>query len=67
MFLTNRKKKIKMASIKVGSFYTTPVSGVNGIVSAITAKNGRKVVELTTLDGQRFSTLPRGLRAKVSA
>jgi hypothetical protein len=55
------------ASIKVGDFYTTSNSGIKGIVSAITARGNRKVVELTTLEGNVFSTLPRGLRAKVSA
>ena len=55
------------ASIKVGSFYTTSVSGINGIVAGITKRGNRKVVELVTLDGNVFSTLPRGLRAKVSA
>ena len=56
-----------MASIKVGSFYTTSVSGINGIVANITASRGRKVVELVTLEGNVFSTVPRGVRAKVSA
>ena len=56
-----------MASIKVGSLYTTPVSKVNGIVAEIYANNGRKVVELMTLEGPRFSTLPRGVRAKATA
>ena len=56
-----------MASVKVGSFYTTSVSGINGLVANITARGNRKVVELVTLEGNVFSTLPRGLRAKVSA
>tara|TARA_R110000744_G_scaffold342764_1_gene447954 strand:+ start:389 stop:559 length:171 start_codon:yes stop_codon:yes gene_type:complete len=56
-----------MASVKVGSFYTTSVSGINGIVAGITARGNRKVVELVTLEGNVFSTLPRGIRAKVSA
>ena len=56
-----------MAAVKVGDFYTTSNSGIKGIVSAITARGNRKVVELTTLEGNVFSTLPRGLRAKVSA
>ena len=55
------------ASVKVGSFYTTSVSGINGIVAGITKRGNRKIVELVTLDGNVFSTLPRGLRAKVSA
>ena len=54
-------------SLKVGSFYTTSVNKVNGIVSEIHASNGRKVVELLTLDGPRFSTLPRGIRAQATA
>ena len=55
-------------SVKVGDFYTTSNSGINGIVEAITAHNGRKVVELTVAGGETlFSTLPRGLRAKASA
>ena len=54
-------------ALKVGDFYTTSVSGINGVVAAITASRGRKVVELVTLDGNVFSTLPRGIRAKVSA
>jgi hypothetical protein len=59
--------EIQMASVKVGSFYTTSVSGINGIVAGITARGNRKVVELLTLDGNVFSTLPKGIRAKVSA
>jgi len=55
------------SAIKVGQAYQTSVSGVNGIVAAITKNNGRKVVELVTLEGTRFSTLPRGIRARVSA
>jgi hypothetical protein len=55
-------------SVKVGDFYTTSNSGINGIVEAITAHNGRKVVELTVQGGgQMFSTLPRGVRANASA
>ena len=57
-----------MASVKIGDFYTTANSGVKGIVENITAHNGRKVVELTIQGGETlFSTLPRGVRAKVSA
>ena len=56
-----------MASVKVGSFYTTSVSGINGIVAGITARGNRKVVELVTLEGNVFSTVRRGVRAKVSA
>ncbi len=55
-------------SVKVGDFYTTSNSGINGIVEAITAHNGRKVVELTVQGGETmFSTLPRGIRASVTA
>ena len=54
-------------ALKVGDFYTTSVSGINGVVAAITSSRGRKVVELVTLDGNVFSTIPRGVRAKVSA
>ena len=54
-------------SVKIGDFYTTSNSGIRGLVRDITAHNGRKVVELLTLDGEVFSTLPRGVRAKVSA
>ncbi len=55
-------------SVKVGDFYTTSNSGINGIVDAITSHNGRKVVELTVQGGgQLFSTLPRGVRANASA
>lgn len=54
-------------SVKVGQAYTTSQSKVNGIVSDIYASNGRKVVELLTLDGMRFSTLPRGIRAVATA
>ena len=55
-------------SVKIGDFYTTSNSGINGIVENITAHNGRKVVELTVQGGDTmFSTLPRGVRAKVSA
>jgi hypothetical protein len=55
-------------SVKVGDFYTTSFSGINGIVEAITAHNGRKVVQLTVQGGDTlYSTLPRGIRASVSA
>ena len=55
-------------SVKVGDFYTTSNSGINGIVEAIYAHNGRKVVELTVQGGDTmFSTLPKGLRATASA
>ena len=55
-------------SVKIGDFYTTANSGINGIVENITSHNGRKVVELTIPGGETlFSTLPRGVRAKVSA
>ena len=55
-------------SVKVGDFYTTSNSGINGIVEAITAHNGRKVVELTVQGGGTlFSTLPRGVRANAAA
>jgi hypothetical protein len=64
--LTTRRNK--MASVKIGDFYTTSVSGIKGIVENIYAHNGRKVVELTVAGGETlFSTLPRGIRAKVSA
>ena len=57
-----------MASVRVGDFYTTSNSGIKGIVENIYAHNGRRVVELTVAGGETlFSTLPRGLRAKVSA
>jgi len=56
-----------MASVKIGDFYTTSNSGIRGLVAGITARGSRKVVELVTLDGNVFSTLPRGIRAKVSA
>ena len=57
-----------MASVKIGDFYTTSNSGIKGIVENITAHNGRKVVELTIQGGDTmFSTLPKGLRATVSA
>jgi hypothetical protein len=56
-----------MASVKQGDFYTTSNSGIKGIVAGITARGNRKVVELVTLEGNVFSTLPRGIRAKVSA
>jgi len=56
-----------MASVKVGDFYTTSNSGIRGLVSGITARGNRKVVELVTLEGNVFSTLPKGIRAKVSA
>ena len=55
-------------SVRVGNFYTTSNSGINGIVEAITAHNGRKVVELTVQGGETmFSTLPKGVRANASA
>jgi hypothetical protein len=55
-------------SVRVGDFYTTSNSGIKGIVENITAHNGRKVVELTIQGGDTmFSTLPKGLRATVSA
>ena len=55
-------------SVKVGDFYTTSNSGINGIVEALTAHTGRKVVELPVQGGgQLFSTLPRGVRANASA
>jgi hypothetical protein len=55
-------------SVKVGDFYTTSYSGINGIVENIYAHNGRKVVELTVQGGETlFSTLPRGIRASVTA
>ena len=56
-----------MASVKVGDFYTTSNSGIKGLVSGITARGNRKIVELVTLEGNVFSTIPRGVRAKVSA
>ena len=56
------------ATLKQGDFYTTSNSGVKGIVENISKHNGRKVVELTVQGGETiYSTLPRGLRAKVSA
>ena len=54
-------------SIKQGDLYTTSVSGINGVIANITASRGRKVVELVTREGNVFSTVPRGVRAKVSA
>ena len=55
-------------TLKQGDFYTTSNSGINGIVENISKHNGRKVVELTVQGGETvYSTLPRGLRAKVSA
>lgn len=55
-------------SVKIGDFYTTANSGIKGIVEGIYAHNGRKVVELTVQGGETlFSTLPRGIRATVSA
>jgi preprotein translocase subunit YajC len=58
----------KMASVKVGDFYTTSNSGIKGIVENIYAHNGRKVVELTVQGGETlFSTLPRGIRATATA
>ena len=54
-------------SVKVGDFYTTSASGINGLVADITARGSRKVVELVTLEGNVFSTLPKGIRAKASA
>ena len=55
-------------SVRVGDFYTTSNSGIKGIVENITKVNGRKVVEMTVQGGETlYSTLPRGLRAKVSA
>ena len=60
--------EIQMAkSLKAGDLYTTSVSGINGVIANITASRGRKVVELVTLEGNVFSTVPRGVRAKVSA
>ena len=56
-----------MASVKLGDFYTTSNSGIKGLVAGITARGNRKVVELVTLEGNVFSTIPRGVRAKVSA
>jgi len=56
-----------MASVKVGDFYTTSNSGIRGLVQDITARGNRKVVELITLEGNVFSTLPKGVRAKASA
>jgi len=56
------------ATLKQGDFYTTSNSGIKGIVENITKVNGRKVVEMTVQGGETlYSTLPRGLRAKVSA
>ncbi len=51
-----------MAAIKAGSLYTTSVSGINGIVEEVTKHNGRNVVRMLTLDGEIFSTVPRGVR-----
>ena len=56
-----------MASVKIGDFYTTSNSGIRGLVQDITARGNRKVVELVTLEGNVFSTLPKGVRAKASA
>ena len=51
-------------SVKVGDFYTTSNSGINGIVENVYSHNGRKVVELTVQGGETlFSTLPRGIRS----
>ena len=64
--LTRRINHMAKA-LKVGDFYTTSNSNVKGIVSDIYANNGRKVVEMQTLEGSRFSTLPRGIRAVATA
>ena len=56
------------ATLKQGDFYTTSNSGIKGIVENISKVNGRKVVEMTVQGGETlYSTLPRGIRAKVSA
>ena len=49
-----------MASVKVGDFYTTSNSVSVASSSDITARGNRKVVELVTLEGNVFSTLPKG-------
>lgn len=55
------------STLKFGDFYETQ-SGRRGIVTEITKNaSGRKVVEMQTIHGIEFATLPRGLRAKVSA
>ena len=54
-------------SVKIGDLYSTSHSGINGVIANITARGNRKVVELVTLEGNVFSTLPKGVRAKVSA
>ena len=54
-------------TLKAGDLYSTSVSGINGVIANITASRGRKIVELVTLEGNVFSTVPRGVRAKVSA
>ena len=61
------RRNTKWQVVKVGDFYTTSASGIRGLVSDITARGNRKVVELVTLEGNVFSTLPKGIRAKVSA
>ena len=43
---------------------TALLANITGISRA---RGNRKVVELVTLEGNVFSTLPRGVRAKVSA
>ena len=50
------------SAVKAGSLYTTSLSGINGIVEEVTKHNGRNVVRLLTLDGEVFSTVPRGVR-----
>ena len=50
------------SAIKAGSLYTTSFSGINGIVEEVTKHNGRNIVRLLTLDGEVFSTVPRGVR-----
>jgi hypothetical protein len=50
------------SAIKAGSLYTTSYSGINGIVEEVTKHNGRNIVRLLTLDGEVFSTVPRGVR-----
>ena len=54
-------------SVKIGDLYSTSHSGINGVIANITARGNRKVVELVTLEGNVFSTLPKGVRAKVAA
>ena len=59
---TRMEHKMATSAVKAGSLYTTSLSGINGIVEEVTKHNGRNVVRLLTLDGEIFSTVPRGVR-----